>query len=89
METGKALGFKKGDFVHTGFFPGIIVSDVHTFAPCCEVWGVEHEIGSSYAKDLRKLSYLEWLYAAKQNGFNGTAYTKAAKDALKAQAVLA
>jgi len=67
--TGKSLGFKKGDFVFTGAFPGIIISDVHTFAPCCEVWGIEHEGGSAYATDLQKLTYQEFTYMIKQQGY--------------------
>ena len=48
MQTAKALGFKKGDFVHTGTFPGIVIGDVDTATPRCEVFGLEHEIGSAY-----------------------------------------
>jgi len=83
--TGKSKGLKKGDFVFTGAFPGIIVSDVHTFAPCCEVWGFEHESGSCYATDLRKITKEEFINLAKQQpcGFNGIAYSKVAQDALK------
>jgi hypothetical protein len=83
MPTGKALGFKKGDFVFTGAFPGIIISDVHTFAPCCEVWGFEHESGSAYATDLRHMTRDEWLDLATRYGFDGTAYSEVARDALK------
>lgn len=81
--TGKARGFKKGDFVDTGAFPGIIISEVHTFAPCCEVWGIEHEMGSAYADDLRKLTKEEFVEAATRYGFDGTAYSTVAKAALK------
>ena len=63
MPTGKSLGLKKGDFVYTGAFPGIIISDVHTFAPYCEVWGFEQEMGSCYATDLRKLTYQQFRAA--------------------------
>ncbi len=81
-KTGKSLGFKKGDFVFTGAFPGIIVSDVNTTAPCCEVWGWEHETGSAYASDLRKLSYPEWLILAERYQFDGSAYSPVAQAAI-------
>ena len=80
--TGKALGFKKGDFVWTGAFPGIIISDVQTFAPCCEVWGIEHEMGSAFAYDLRKLTYDEFKQAAQAYQFDGTAYSEVGKKAI-------
>ena len=54
--TGKALGFKKGDCIATGPFVGVIMSDVHTTTPCCEIWGVAHEGGSCYARDLKKIT---------------------------------
>jgi len=69
MITGKSRGFQKGDFVFTGAFPGIIISDVHTFAPCCEVWGFEHEGGSAYAKDLRKLSFDAFVVEIEAQGY--------------------
>lgn len=56
-----SLGFKVGDFVFTGAFPGIIISDVRTSTPCCEVFGFEQELGSCYAHDLRHLSRQEFL----------------------------
>lgn len=83
LATGKSLGFKSGDFVHTGMFPGIIISDVRTFAPCCEVWGIEHEMGSAYATDLRKLTFQEFRETAKRYGFDGTAYSKVSQAAIK------
>lgn len=82
MKTGKALGFKKGDFVHTGAFPGIIISDVQTFAPCCEVWGFEHEMGSAYAEDLTPLTWEDFQQVAKRYGFDGTADSKVAQEAI-------
>ena len=82
MKTGKALGFKKGDFVHTGAFPGIIISDVQTFAPCCEVWGFEHEMGSAYAEDLTPLTWEGFQQVAKRYGFDGTADSKVAQEAI-------
>ncbi len=83
MNTGKKLGFKKGDFVHTGAFPGIIISDVHTFAPVCEVWGYEHESGSAYADDLVLLNWPTFESLAKRYGFDGSAYAATAKEAIK------
>lgn len=82
MKTGKALGFKKGDFVHTGAFPGIIISDVQTFAPCCEVWGFEHEMGSAYAEDMTLLTWENFQEIAKRFGFDGTADSKTAQEAI-------
>ena len=82
MKTAKALGFKKGDFVHTGAFPGIIMGDVHTAAPTCEVWGFEHEMGSAYSEDLTFLTWEDFQQVAKRYGFDGTAYSKAAKEAI-------
>jgi len=87
MSTGKARGFAKGDFVWTGAFPGIIISDVHTFAPCCEVWGFEHEMGSAYAEDLIKMEPLKWAEAARKYGFDGTAYAKESKAAIQAAGI--
>jgi len=83
MNTAKALGFKKGDFVHTGAFPGIIVSDAHTRTPVCEVWGFEHESGSAYADDLVLLNWPTFKSLAERYGFNGTAYSQEAKDAIR------
>ena len=82
MPTGKSLGFVKGDFVMTPAFPGIIISDVRTFAPCCEVWGFEHEMGSAYAKYLVKISKQEFMAVALQHGFDGTSYSEVSKKAL-------
>lgn len=82
MKTAKALGFVKGDFVWTGAFPGILVSDVHTSTPVAEVWGFDHESGSVYAHDLRKLTKAEFLAAAGRYGFDGSAYSEVAKAAL-------
>jgi hypothetical protein len=84
MSTGKSLGFKKGDFVHTGAFPAIIISDVHTFAPCCEVWGIEHEMGSAYATDLKKLTFAEFIEMARPYGYNGQAFSDVARAAIRA-----
>ena len=89
MSTGKSLGFKKGDFVFTGAFPGIIISDVHTFAPCCEVWGIEQEMGSAYATDLRHISFGEFLQQCAVLGHNPiTAYSEVSKKAITDAQVL-
>ena len=88
MQTAKSLGFKKGDFVMTGDgnFPAILVSDVHTATPCAEVWGWEHESGSTYAHMLRRITKEEFLEKAKAC-YGGVAneppYSQVAKDALK------
>jgi hypothetical protein len=68
MQSGKKLGFAVGDLVHTGAFPAIIISDVHTYAPCCEVFGFEQECGSAYAEEMRKLTAAEWLAECEANG---------------------
>lgn len=81
MQTGKSLGFKKGDFVFTGAFAGIIISDVHTYAPCCEVWGFAHEMGSAYATDLRHISYEGFKATARE--YDGSAYSAVSKKAIK------
>lgn len=83
METAKKLGFKKGEFVHTGSFPGIIIGDVHTRTPTCEVWGYEHEIGSAYAGDLTLLSWSDFKALAERFGFDGTADSEVGKEAIK------
>jgi len=83
MKTAKALGFKKGNFVSIGgMFVGIIIGDVHTSTPCQETWGFEHETGSAYADELRKISPQEFLNNRyfKQNAI---AYSQIAKDAIK------
>ena len=83
MKTAKELGFKKGDFVHTGAFPGIVIGDAHTKTPTCEVWGFEHETGSAYAEDLTLLSWADFETLAKSYGFDGEAYSEVAKEAIK------
>lgn len=55
MSSAKKLGYAVGQLVWTGSFPAVIVGDVHTTTPTCEVWGVEQETGSVYAKDLAPL----------------------------------
>ena len=86
MQTAKKLGFKKGDFVHTGAFPGIVIGQVNTATPMCEVWGVEHEMGSAYAEDLTRMTWDEFQAVAGRFGFDGTAYSAAAKEAIKQMA---
>lgn len=66
--TAKALGFKKGDFVTTGYFPAIVAGHVNTSTPLCEVWGVEHECGSAYANELRRISFVEFCELAGRYG---------------------
>lgn len=86
MITGKSRGLKKGDFVHTGLFPAIIISDVHTSTPCCEVWGIEHEMGSAYASDLVKLSFEDFISNAILHGHtleNLEPYSDVSKKAIK------
>jgi hypothetical protein len=84
MKTAKALGFKKGDFVFTGAFPGIVISDVNSATPCCEVWGFEHESGSAYAQDLAHLTKGEFIAACRAQGHTELApFSDVAKEALK------
>ena len=83
MQTAKALGFKKGDFVHTGSFPGIVIGDAHTRTPTCEVWGFEQELGSAYADDLVLLNWPSFKSLAERYGFDGTAHSEVAKEAIK------
>lgn len=66
MSSAKKLGYKKGDFVYTGAFPGILIGDVHTTTPLCEVWGIEHECGGCYASDLRRLTFTEFKAMVQQ-----------------------
>lgn len=68
MQTGIKRDFKVGDLVWTGAFPAIIISDVRTSTPCCEVFGFEQECGSVYATDLRPLPKDDWLLACAANG---------------------
>lgn len=84
MTSAKKLGFKKGDFVFTGTFPGIIIGDVHTWTPTCEVWGFEHECGSVYAHELKRLTREEFMAMAKGLGYETISpRTDEAKKALK------
>ena len=83
MDTAKKLGYKKGDFVLTAMGWGaIIISDAHTATPCCEVWGLEHEMGSVYATDLTRMSFAEFKAVAENYGFDGTAYAGVSKKAI-------
>lgn len=81
--SGKTLGLKKGDFVHTGAFPGIVIGNANSYAPVLEVWGLAHEIGSAYAHELIKISRDEFVALASKYGYDGTAYSKTAKKALE------
>ena len=83
MNTAKRLGFKKGDFVHTGAFPGIVIGDTNTGAPTCEVWGHEHEMGSAYADDLVLLNWPTFVSLAKRYGFDGSTFSAVAKEAVR------
>lgn len=68
--TGKSLGLAKGDMcVNTAGWACLILSDAHTFAPCCRVWGFENECGSVYATELRKVSEQEFNAAKVRMGF--------------------
>lgn len=80
----KDMGYKKGDFIWTGSFPGILISDLHTMMPMCEVWGFEQEMGSVYAKDLKRMSKEKFLLAARNHGHSLPLepYAKEAKAAL-------
>ncbi len=86
MASAKSLGFAKGDFVFTGMFPGIIIGDAHTSTPLCEVWGIEQEMGSCYASDLRRILYTEFVELLKQHGHNDgglSAYSEESKRVIK------
>jgi len=85
-KTAKALGYKKGDLVFTGAFPGIIVSDINSRTPCCEVWGYEHESGSCYAHDLERMPPSVFKSHVIELGHSWplTAYSPVAKEALAA-----
>jgi hypothetical protein len=55
--TGTSRGLAKGDWcLNACGWVCRILSDVRTFAPCCEVWGFEHEAGSVYAAELTKIT---------------------------------
>ena len=40
-KTPQDLGFEIGDFIHTGFFPGILVLDTNRIWAVAEVWGAD------------------------------------------------
>lgn len=85
-KTAKAYGFKKGDLVWTGVFPGVVIGDVHTKSPLCEVYGFEHESGSVYSDDLRHLSAAEFMMNMMAHGYSQPfeAYSKVAADGMRA-----
>lgn len=61
LPTGKSLGLVKGDYVTTEMgWPGIVRSQVHTFSPVVEVFGLYHEIGGCYASNLHKITFEEF-----------------------------
>lgn len=68
MPSAKKLGFAVGDLVWTGAFPGVIVGDIGTTTPTCEVWGFEQEQGSVYATDLKHMEPAIWKVRAEQHG---------------------
>lgn len=86
--SAKKLGFKKGDFVWTGIFPGIVVSQVHTSTPVCEVWGIEHESGGVYSTDLKKIGRVTFNSLVAQQGHTLplNPHFEVARDALKGAA---
>lgn len=88
MTSAKKLGFKKGDFIHTGLFPGIIIGDAHTSTPLCEVWGIECEIGSAYATDLKHISFNDFQVMVRHYNpgmldIGGSAYSEISKKAIQ------
>ena len=69
MKTAKALGFKKGDLVVTRMgFPGVIIQDVNRATPLLEVWGLEQEMGSVYAEELRAIDRERFTLLAMKHG---------------------
>ena len=83
MQTAKKLGLVKGDFIITSMrWAGIIISDAHTATPCCEVWGLEHEMGSCYAEELYKCNFETFEKLAKDFGYDGSAYAEVSKKAI-------
>jgi hypothetical protein len=68
VTTAKKLGYALGQLVYTGAFPAVIVGEVNTATPMCEVWGYEQESGSCYASDLRKLTTDEFIALVKAAG---------------------
>ena len=81
--TAKSLGFKKGDcVVIDDAFVGVLMLDVHTCAPCCEVWGLAHESGSVYAESLKKITP-EQLMDTNYYKADPKPFSKEAKKALR------
>lgn len=73
MTTAKKLGFGLGDLVSTGQmegvpFVGVVVGEVNTATPMCEVWGFEQEQGSVYAHQLKKITTAEFIALVQQAG---------------------
>lgn len=67
--SARTLGFYVGDLVFTGGFPGILISEANTNTPTCEVFGLDQEIGSAYATDLRHLPTAEFLDMLRHGGY--------------------
>lgn len=87
--TGVKKGLAVGDFVHTGAFPAIIISDVRTYAPCCEVFGFEQECGSAYAAEMIRLTKGQFLEMCERQGYKQPfeVYSQKSYDALKAAGI--
>jgi hypothetical protein len=54
------MGIMKGQLVYTGAFPGVVIGSLNTGTPMCEVYGIEQEMGSVYADDIRPLTVEEF-----------------------------
>lgn len=68
--TGKKLGLAKGDWCYNreSGWGCRILSDVHTYAPVCMVWGYEAEAGSVYAFELVKTTKEDVIRRAAEYG---------------------
>jgi malonyl CoA-acyl carrier protein transacylase len=67
MKTAKALGFKKGDWVHYGAWYAKIIGMVHTATPLCFVFGWAEEAGSVYAHDIVKMNVSQQMALEKKH----------------------
>lgn len=85
LPSAKKLGFLKGDLVHTGAFPAVVIGDVHTSTPLCEVFGFENEMGSAYAHELRHLTAENFQLELKKHGYTSPiqVWSKETEAALK------
>lgn len=68
MPSARKLGFAVGQLVWTGAFPAVLIGDINTETPMCEVWGFEQESGSVFAKDLKPLSTESFIKAVERQG---------------------